>query len=445
MSGCGTVPNAGALIRDKVLYFEQTRFIGAHGPLTREQGQEIIARLQSHQELPTDILERQLAFEQAISQVPLVLGNKVILLENGTTTYNAMLAAIRSATSSINIEMYIFSDGKIGNMFADALIERQLHGVQVNVIYDGVGSLETPKSFFDRMRASGVAVLEFNPLNPFVARHSWFRSLRYRDHRKMLIVDGHIAFTGGINISEVYASGIRPSGPATPPEYWRDTDVEIEGPAVAEFQKLFIGDWYRQSGLPLEPRVYFPPLERQGNQIVRVIGSIPEQLSLIYIDLISAIVNSEADIYITDAYFAPDDQMLRALKHAARRGVDVRLLLPNHSDEPFIVSASRSHYTGLLKSGVRIYEWDGKMLHAKTATIDGIWSTVGTSNLDWWSIARDKEVNAIVLSHGFADEMNLMFSNDLESSHQILLPQWRQRGWMERFHEFFARLIQPVL
>lgn len=183
----------------------------------------------------------------------------------------------------------------------------------------------------------------------------------------------------------------------------------------------------------------------QGHQIVRVIGSIPEQFSLIYVDLISAIVNSETNVYITDAYFAPDHQMRRALADAARRGVDVRLLLPSHSDEPFIVSAQRSHYHHLLKAGVKIYEWNGAMLHAKTATIDGVWSTVGTSNLDWWSIARNNEVNAVILSHHFGDEMNLMFKNDLEDSTNIKLAQWRKRSLAERFDEFFAKLIQPLL
>jgi cardiolipin synthase A/B len=261
----------------------------------------------------------------------------------------------------------------------------------------------------------------------------------------MLIIDGRIAFTGGINISEVYASGIRPSASETPPAYWRDTDVEIQGPAVAEFQHIFIGDWYHEGGLPLDEAVYFPAPEKQGNKIVRVLGSVPERFSLIYVDLISAVVNSETNVYVTDAYFAPSHQMLHVLEHAARRGVDVRLLLPSQSDEPFIVSASRSHYEPLLKSGVKIYEWRGEMLHAKTATVDGVWSTIGTSNLDWWSIARDNEVNAIILSHEFGDDMNLMFNNDIEGSDEITLAQWHRRSFAERFREFFAGIIEPVL
>ena len=446
-SGCGTIPDVHALLHAKDPYRENSDFVGPRGPLTKEQGQRIIARLQEHQKTPSDILQRHLAFEQALSDIPLVVGNKVTLLENGAATYRAMLAAIRDAHDSINIAMYTFSDGSVGQMFADALIERQLHGVQVNLMFDSIGSLATPASYFDRLRQNGIAVLQYRPVNPFETTLQW--SFSHRNHRKMLIVDGRIAFTGGINISEVYASGLGSlpgrSRQGSTPQYWRDTDVELEGPVVAEFQRLFISEWFYQKGPPLSPRNYFPRLEAQGNQIIRVIASVPERFSLIYVDLISAIVNSETNIYITDAYFAPDRQMLHALENAARRGVDVRLLLPSQSDEPMIVSAERSHYQALLESGVKIYEWQGEMLHAKTVTIDGVWSTVGTSNLDWWSIARDNEVNAIILSHSFGEEMDRMFRSDMENSRQIDLDQWKRRGLCERLEETAARMVEPLL
>jgi cardiolipin synthase A/B len=445
-SGCGTIPDVHALLHAKDPYLENSDFVGPRGSLTKEQGKRIVARLEEHQKTPTDILQRHLAFEQALSNVPLVVGNKVTLLENGAATYRAMLAAIHNAHDSINIAMYTFSDGPVGQMFADALIERQRHGVQVNLMFDSLGSLATPASYFDRLRQNGIAVLQYRPVNPFETTLQW--SFSHRNHRKMLIVDGRIAFTGGINISEVYASGLGSlsgSRPGSTPQYWRDTDVEIEGPVVAEFQHLFVGEWTYQKGPPLSPREYFPTLEAQGNHIIRVISSVPERFSLIYVDLISAIVNSETNVYITDAYFTPDRQMLHALENAARRGVDVRLLLPSQSDEPMIVSAERSHYRALLTSGVKIYEWQGEMLHAKTATIDGVWSTVGTSNLDWWSIARDNEVNAIILSHSFGDEMNRMFRSDMENSTQIDLAQWKHRGLCERLEETAARMIEPLL
>jgi len=443
LSCCGSITDAGALIHEKVLYLTHPELLGPQGPLTAKQAEYILGRLNEHQRLPTDILHRDLAFEQAITHVPLATGNKVIVLENASETYSAMLAAIRSATNSINLEMYIFSDGRIGQMFADALIERQRHGVQVNVVYDAVGSLGTPSSFFDRMRRAGIAVLEYRPLDPFAQRFHWV--FAHRDHRKMLVVDGRIAFTGGINISEVYASGYGGSSSKAPLDYWRDTDIEVQGPAVAEFQKLFIQQWNYQRGPLLQVRNYFPKLDKQGNDIVQVIGSVPERFSVIYVVLISAIVYAETNIYITDAYFVPDHQMLHALEHAAERGADVRLLLPSKSDEPIIVSAARSNYSALLKAGVKIYEWQGEMLHAKTATIDHVWSTVGTSNLDWWSIARDNELNAIVLSHPFATGMDHMFYNDLKHSKQITAEAWRHRGFIERSEEAGAAILEPLL
>jgi cardiolipin synthase len=445
VAGCGTIPNAEQLIKTEAQHLAHPRFVGPHGSLTREQGSRIVAQMQRHQQTPTDILERHLGFEQAISDVPLVLGNKVTLLKNAAAAYPAMLSAIRNAHDTINLEMYILSDGTVGQVFANALIERARHGVKVNVIYDSVGSLNTPASFFDNLRSNGIAVAEFNPLSPFEARHWSLSKLTHRDHRKLLIIDGRIAFTGGINISDVYASGLNGERPALPRDYWRDTDIEVEGPAVAEFQKLFMSNWYQEGGTVLDRNRYFPQVPAQGRQIVRVIGSVPQQSPLIYVDLISALVNSETNVYITDAYFAPDRQVRHAIRDAARRGVDVRLLLPSQSDEPLIVSAQRAHYQELLKAGVKIYEWRGKMLHAKTATIDGVWSTVGTSNLDWWSIARDNEVNVVVLGHEFGDEMNLMFKNDLEDSEPIELEQWDRRPLIERLRERFARLVEPLL
>jgi cardiolipin synthase A/B len=447
LNGCGTIPDARAALRAYETRLEDPEFVGPHGPLTQEHGQRIIARLEARQKTRSDILERHLAFEQAISNLPLVVGNKVTLLENGAATYSAMLTAIHDAHDSINIDMYTFSAGPVGRMFADALIERQRHGVQVNLIYDSFGCFTTPASYFDHLRQNGIAVLEYRPMNPLLAKLHW--TLTHRNHRKILIVDGRIAFTGGINISEVYASGVGSRAerrkPGTPPQYWRDTDVELNGPVVAVIQRLFINEWNYQKGSPLSPRDYFPSLKAQGDNIVRVIASVPERFSTIYVDLISAIVNSETNIYITDAYFAPDGQMQHALENAARRGVDVRLLLPSQSDESMVISAQHSHYEALLKSGIKIYEWQGQMLHAKTATIDGVWSTVGSSNLDWWSIARNNEINAIILSHSFGDEMNRMFRSDMENSTQIDLGQWQHRGLFERLEEAAARVIEPLL
>src|SRR5579862_4366202 len=320
IGGCGTVPDSYALIHDRRLYWHHYKVVSDQGPLSAGQSHEIIERLEERSG-KTDVLERHLAFEQAISGSPLVTGNRVTLLENGAATYQAMFAAIEGATHNINLETYIFDSDSIGNEFANALIAKQQQGVQVNIIYDGFGSMLTRRSFFDRMRSSGIRLAQFDPINPFAAGFRW--SPLHRDHRKLMIVDGMLAITGGINISGVYGSRrilTRKNPQDDLAKSWRDTDVEVEGPAVSEFQELFVSNWLQQGGEPLKFTVYFPALEKKGDMIVRVLGSVPQEFSTIYVTLISAIRNAEKNIYITDAYFAPGPQMIAALEAAARRG-----------------------------------------------------------------------------------------------------------------------------
>ncbi len=189
----------------------------------------------------------------------------------------------------------------------------------------------------------------------------------------------------------------------------------------------------------------FGRTDNKGDQIVRVLGSVPQEFSKIYVTLISAILNAETNVYITDAYFAPESQMLDALEGAARRGVDVRLLFPGRTDEALIGPAARSHFSELLAAGVKIYLWQGKMLHAKTANVDGVWSTVGSSNLDWWSIARNDEINTVVLSVEFGRRMQEMFTSDLENARKIDLQRWERRPILKRFEEAIARQMKPMM
>ena len=446
--GCGSISDAAQSRHAAHLHHQHLKLEDEQGPLSYQQGRAIIANLQAESG-KTQHLGHHLAFEQAITGAPLVVGNKVTLLENGATTYRAMFTAIESAEDSINLETFQFFDDPIGQEFAEALIARQRGGVQVNVIYDSVGSLGTPAKFFQRMRDSGIRVLQFNPISPMARRFHW--STTNRDHRKLMIIDGKTAILGGINLSNVYSSSFHHEdehedlASKVDLDSWRDTDIEIDGPAVAECQKLFLAHWASQQGRPLSQRNYFPPQQKQGDEVVRIIGTSPGDSSLIYITLISAINNADSNIYITDAYFGPDSQIIDAMKSAAGRGVDVRLLLPGKADSLLITSAARSHYAELMDSGVKIYEWHGKMLHAKTATIDHVWSTVGSSNLDWWSIARDDEVNATVLGIEFGGKMDAMFNADLQSADVIDPELWKSRSILERMKEALARLIEPLL
>jgi cardiolipin synthase len=443
-AGCASLPDTDALIERHA--GQAARFESARGPLSVQRSAAILAGLKRTSG-DIDILEKQIALEQAIVGSPLIVGNKVRLLQDGPATYAAMFAAIRAARDHINLESYIIEDDEIGRQFADLLLEQQQRGVQVNVIYDSFGAASTPRSFFDRLTEGGIAVLEFNPVNPLAGNAPW--QPNNRDHRKLLIVDGRTAFIGGINISNVYSSGSvgRRSGKATSNAgAWRDTDLQIDGPVVAELQKLFIESWTKQHGKALAGKTYFPPLQPAGQDIVRAIGSTPDDpYSLIYLTLISAIGNAEKQVQLTHAYFVPDPQLLKALGDAAARGVEVKLILPSHSDSELVFNAGRSHYSALLKAGVRIYERRGALLHSKTALIDGVWSCVGSTNLDWRSFLDNDEINAVVLGREFAQQMQAMFKADLDASDAIDLEQWQRRPMIFRVKEWLGTLFQRLL
>lgn len=440
--GCATLPDSERSMATSPA--SQVKFETASGAVSQSRGDAILERLEAGD--ATDVLQKHLAYEQSVNaDSPLMLGNKLTLLQNGPATYASMFAAIRAAQDHINLETYIFDDDEAGNRFSDLLLERQAAGVQVNVIYDSVGGLLTPGAFFDRLKSGGVRVLEFNPINPLAGNKKAWR-LNNRDHRRQLVIDGRIAFTGGVNISNTYSSapsrGRASKKQADQPEVgWRDTHLRVEGPAVAEFQKLFIDTWRRQEGEPLAKRQYFPELQAQGDEIVRVIGSRSQApKSDIYLTLISAINHAEATVHLTVAYFAPDPSLLKALTDAARRGVDVTIVLPSYSDSGPIFHLGRSYYTKLLRGGVKIYERRGAVMHAKTACIDGVWSTIGSSNLDSRSFLHNDELNAVILGRSFAAQMEAMFDDDLKESDAISLDKWRHRSWLLRFKERTARI-----
>ncbi len=438
--GCSSLPT---IVPDMARNNTRPQLSGAKGPLTAERSKEILDQLKRSRP-DGNVLDRHLALEQAISDSPLSAGNKVVLLEDGPRTYEAMFAAINAARDHINMETYIIEDDETGRRFADALIAKQRAGVQVNLIRDSVGTIGTKKEFFKRLSDAGVKVLEFNPVNPLVAKVGW--DVNQRDHRKLLIADGRIAFLGGINISSVYSGGSS-SGAGSrgtgQPQPWRDTDLQVEGPVVAELQKLFIETWEKQKGDPLAKRQYFPALQPQGDDVVHAIGSTPDDpFSQIYATLVSAIDNAETEVLLTNAYFVPDPQLIASLKAAVARGVDVRLVLPGTSDAPLVFHAGRSYYDELLSAGVKIYERRRALLHSKTALIDGVWSTVGSTNLDWRSFLHNQELNAVVLGAGFGAQMRASFEQDVANSEQIMLDKWRWRSIGTRAKEAFARVWQ---
>lgn len=439
-NGCATLPDVSEKIDEAPTAQEQPRIVSTKGLLSPKQSTAIMDRLQRSVD-PTDILERHTAVVESVTESPLTKGNKVTLLADGQGAYAAMFKAMEGASDHINLETYIMDDDDVGREFSDLLLKKQAEGIQVNLIYDSVGSFTTPATFFQRLRDGGIQVVEFNPINPLKAHGNWL--LAHPDHRKILIVDGKTAITGGINISSVYSSTLsgwhKDKGTPLP---WRDTDVQIEGPAVAEFQKLFLDTWTKQNGPTLSERDYYPRMREQGNALVRVVGSTPgSDNRIMFIVYVAAITFAERSIHLTNAYFIPDEQVLKAFKDAARRGVDVQIILPGATDSSLALDAARYNYSELLESGVKIYERRNALLHAKTAVIDGVWSTVGSTNLDYWSLLSDDEANAVVLSSAFAAEMERTFARDLVESHQITREEWKQRPLFSRMREWFAHLF----
>ncbi len=418
----------------------------AHGPLTARQSRILLARVDA-QAPNADALDRHLAVEQTVAESPLYAGNSVRVLRDGPQAFSAIFDAIAGARHFLYLEYYIFEDvSSNGRRLGDLLAEKSHEGVRVSVIYDAVGSIDSPSAFFDRLRAAGVDVLEFNPINPLKAKLHF--SLNDRDHRKMLVADGTLAIVGGVNLSSTYQSA--PSGSSEEPqehhEVWHDLDVEIRGPVVRELGALFRSHWKDQTGksLPAENPPARPVVE--GMQIVRILGSRPARLtSRYYVTVLSAILNAESRVWITAAYFVPTHQELANLKAAARRGVDVRLILPSHSDWAPVVAIQRSHYAGLLKAGVKIYERNDGIVHSKSLVIDGVWSLVGSSNFDQRSVLFNDEVDAVMLGKATADQLTSVLESDMQHARRISMQDVRKFGMLERLRGKFWSLWEKLL
>ena len=442
LSGCASLPNIKSTLH--YYYASHTHgppsIIGPDGELSKAERKAIFNRLQK-QAGPHDILAKQTALMQSLTGRPLVAGNRVTLLQDGKTTFAAMFRALANAHHNINVETFIFDDDRIGRIFAALLLQKHAQGVAVNLIYDSYGCYKTPTAFFATLKKAGIRVLEFNPINPL--KIPSIGSIDHRDHRKMLIVDGKLVVTGGVNINSTEAG--TPSGSFVPGESsapWYDTDIEITGPAVAEYQKLFMNQWHSQKGPSLAPGNYFPHLQAKGNHLVRVIADSPGQWSRqTYLAYVSAMAFSQKSIHLATPYFVPDEQTLQALLGAARRGVDVKIILPGKSDSKLAYYGGRSYYAQLLRAGVKVYEFRNAMVHSKIAVIDKAWSTVGSTNLDPWSLMRNYEVNAVILGRGFGNNLEGLFASYLSRSREILLADWQRRPAGEHLKEWFSRLI----
>lgn len=415
--------------------------VAASGPLTEKSAERLLDSRLGDQDDDPHIHELVDAFRK-VAAAPLVAGNRVTLLIDGPQTLAAMRTALRQATRSIHLETYIFADDDIGREFRDLLIERQHAGLSVRVLYDAIGSLFTPAAFFDDMREAGIEVREFRPLNPLRTPLIWKHN--NRDHRKLLIIDDRIAFTGGINISSAYASAssTRPGPIEGVNEAWRDTHVRIEGPVAIQFQSLFSASWSAAGGTvdaaatehATSPNAVAPA----GRELVAAVASDSNkpQETAIYATYLSAVQHATRRVWLTNAYFAPNRKLRHALIAAVRRGVDVRLIVPGFTDSTLILYASRASFDELLKGGVRIYEQRHALLHAKTAVIDSALSMVGSANLDMRSFLHNNEVNAVIVGTDFAAQMEQLFAKDISSASELNAEKWQKRSVYEKLKEF---------
>lgn len=375
-----------------------------------------------------------------------VAGNRLELLVDGPATHAAMFEAIAAARDHINIESYILDHSGPGVELQELLLRKSVEGVRINVIYDSFGSWSTPARYFEPLRAAGVQLLEFNPIN--VLRHPIRATLHLRDHRKILVVDGRVAFIGGVNISNVYSSaGRKQQADAKADElHWRDTHMRIEGPVVAQLQKLFLEHWRSRSHQSPQPAAYFPTLEPAGDQLAVVAACAAGRRSNpIYRSLLAAIRAARSTIHVTAAYFVPTRRLLNSLIAAAERGVDVRLALPGRSDSWAPLAAGRARYGRLLKAGVRVYERHDAILHSKTAVIDGIWATVGSCNMDWRSFLHNAEANLVVVDAQAAGQLERVFEDDLAASRELTHEDWARRPWTARAAEHLALRMEFLL
>ena len=421
------------------------RIVGARGPLTAAQSKAVIQRL-ANAAGDEGMLARHLAIEEAVAETPLVSGNRTRILRDGPETFRAMFAAIKAAKDHIHLEYFIFEDVESdGETLGDLLLAKRRAGIPISIIYDSIGAAETPEPFFARLRDAGVQLLSFNPANPLQARTGY--APNQRDHRKILLVDGELAIIGGINLSSSYQSGPSSTRKQTAEEDpWRDTDLLIEGPAVAQLQALFLEHWASQKGPALAPARFFPPLPPRGGEIIRIIGSSPdEEIPRYYVTLLSALRNAERSITITAAYFVPTHQEKEDLERAARRGVKVLLLLPGISDSERALDVAHSHYEDLMEAGVEIYETHGMVLHSKIVVVDGVWSVIGSSNFDQRSVLFNDEVDAVVLGRGTAEALGKVFAEDLRQARRVDPVAWASRPLGKRLKEWMSRGIAAML
>jgi len=396
------------------------------------------AKVQPHLQLPSVAINQPefSATVVAYTGSAVVPGNRVEILLNGQEIFPAKLAAIRSAKTSVNYAQYVFEEGENARAVADALADRCRAGVKVNVLLDAVGSLAIPEQYLRTMNDAGCHVVTYRPLSPFAIER-----FNYRNHRRVLVVDGRLGITGGSGTSGKWGGNGRTK------DHWRDTDVLVEGPVVEQLQGAFAENWLEATGVAIGGKPYFPrPLDVKGSIPAQAVRSSPAGGSAaMYTMLLLAMASARSSIHITNPYFVPEEKMIDTLVEAAGRGVRVVILMPGVIDHNIVRQASRGELGKLLKAGVQIHEYQPALLHAKTMVVDGQWATVGSTNLDHRSFALNEELNLVVYDAGVARKLEQAFAEDLAYSRRVTYETWKSRGLLSRMLELLSLPLREQL
>lgn len=366
----------------------------------------------------------------------LLAGNNVKVLVNGDQIFPEMLAAIRGAERTVTFETYIYWSESIGKEFADALSERARAGIKVHVLLDWIGSVKMEQRYLDEMKHAGVSIERYHE-----PHWSHLARLNNRTHRKVLVIDGRVGFTGGVGIADHWR------GDARDPTQWRDTHFRVEGPVVAQMQAVFLDNWIKAQGKVLHDELYFPHLEPRGEMVAQMFSSSPsggsESMQLMYM---MAITSARSTIHLSSSYFVPDRLTTAALVTAAKRGVKIRIILPGeHIDTEIVRKASRAGWGDLLQAGVKIAEFAPTMYHCKVLVVDSLLVSVGSTNFDNRSFRINDEANLNVLDAGFAKQQVAIFETDWKLARPVTYEQWLHRPWQDKLLERLAALLKTQL
>jgi cardiolipin synthase len=377
----------------------------------------------------------------AHTDAAIVSGNRVELLFNGDQIFPALLEAIRSARKSITYQQYIYEDGAIAHEMAETFAERCRAGVQVNILLDSLGSSSIPQDIKDLWKKSGCQLEWFEPIRASQFILPWeFLDYNHRSHRRILVVDGKIGFTGGHAVTDAF------TGDGRTAEHWRQTDVRVEGPIVHQMQAAFVDSWRRTTGNIIGGSSYFPPLDTPGKVYAQIVKSSPLGGSFgSYLLFLLSITSAQKSIHIANPYFFPDDRIEAALINAVKRGVKVVVITPGIGDVAASSSVSVSGFGPFLIGGVEIHEYRPALMHTKAMIVDGVWATVGSANLDNRSAAINEEINLVVYDTAFAEQLEKSFQEDLKYSKRLTYEAWSSRPLMDKIMELFSSPMKKQL